>query len=162
MLWSFMGTFSNAVVRRRLAELNDPEGRVIDTRYYSDVIRWHWTETHRAEGSAAFASYAESLGLVRVRALPARVRTVVDTALRSDAGRTLPGHHLRRMAATSVRRLELLPIRVPEADVEHIPAILRERQDEAAQLRLRGAPGLGAIFRARAPAPDDPQSSGDG
>ena len=134
MLWSFTGTFSNAPVRRRLAELNDPEGRVIDTRYYSDVIRWHLSDTHRAEGSRSVRELRRVARTVRVRALPAWVSDVVDTPLRGDAGRTLPGHHLRRMAAAAVRRLELLLDQGSRSERPELPAILRERQDEAAQL----------------------------
>jgi Exostosin family len=134
MLWSFTGTFSNALVRRRLAELSDPDGRVINTQYYSDVIRWHLTDTHRAEGSAAFASYAESLGRSAFVLCP----------------RGYGPSSIRLFEAMQVGRCpviisdEWLPppfvdwsscsIRVPEAGVEDIPVILRERQDEAAQL----------------------------
>ena len=134
ILWSFMGTFSNAPVRRRLAEINDPDGLVRDTQYFSDVIRWHWAETHRVEGREAFASYAESLGRSAFVLCP----------------RGCGPASIRLFEALQVGRCpviisdEWLPppfvdwnsctIRVPEARVQELPAILRERHDEAAQL----------------------------
>jgi hypothetical protein len=134
ILWSFVGTFSNAPVRRRLAEINDPDGLVRDTQYFSDAIRWHWGEEHRAEGREAFASYAESLG---------RSAFVLCPRGRGPAS-------IRLFEALQVGRCpviisdEWLPppfvdwssctIRVPEARVQELPAILRERHDEAARL----------------------------
>jgi hypothetical protein len=134
ILWSFVGTLSNAPIRRRFAEINDPGGLVRDTQYFSDVIRWHWGETYRAEGREAFASYAESLGRSAFVLCP--------------RGRG-PGS-IRLFEALQVGRCpviisdEWLPppfvdwssctIRVPEARVQELPAILRERHDEAARL----------------------------
>jgi Exostosin family len=134
ILWSFMGTFSNAAIRRRLAELDDPEGRVIDTQHYSDVIRWHLEDTHRAEGRKAFATYAELLGQSAFVLCP----------------RGYGSSSIRLFEALQVGRCpviiadEWLPppfvdwescsIRVTEASVKDIPSILRQRQDEAAQL----------------------------
>ena len=134
MLWSFTGTVSNAPVRQRLAELNDPEGRVIDTRYYNDVIRWHFGDTHRADGRAAFASYAKSLGRSAFVLCP----------------RGYGASSIRLFEAMQVGRCPVIvsddwlpppfvdwsscSIRVPEANVQEIPAILRQRHDEAAQL----------------------------
>ena len=134
MLWSFTGTVSNAPVRQRLAELDDPEGRVVDTQYYNDVIRWHFSDTHRADGRAAFASYAESLGRSAFVLCP----------------RGYGPSSIRLFEAMQVGRCPVIvsddwlpppfvdwsscSIRVPEASVQEIPAILRQRQDEAAQL----------------------------
>ena len=134
MLWSFTGTFSTAPVRQRLAELDDPEGRVVDTQYYSDVIRWHFSDTHRSDGRAAFASYAESLGRSAFVLCP----------------RGYGPSSIRLFEAMQVGRCPVIisddwlpppfvdwsscSIRVPEASIEDIPAILRKRQDEAAKL----------------------------
>lgn len=136
MLWSFMGTFSNAAIRQRLAELDDSEGRAIDTQHFSDVVRWHLHDTHRAEGRKAFASYAELLGRSWFVLCP----------------RGYGSSSIRLFEALQVGRCpviisdEWLPppfvdwascaIRVPEGCIEDIPAILRERQHEAAQLGL--------------------------
>ena len=107
---------------------------MVDTQYYNDVIRWHFSDTHRSDGRAAFSSYAESLGRSAFVLCP------------RGYGPSL----IRLFEAMQVGRCPVIisdnwlpppfvdwstcSIRVPEASIEDIPAILRKRQGEAGKL----------------------------
>jgi hypothetical protein len=60
LLWSFMGTGSNAPVRQRLLELDDPEALVRDTQRFSDEVRWR--PAGDSDRRAAHAEYAQAIG----------------------------------------------------------------------------------------------------
>ena len=133
LLWSFMGTLSNAPVRRRLAAVDDPEAVVRDTQRFSDKIRWNQDPTN-PDRREAHRSYAEMLGRSLFVACP--------------RGRG-PGS-MRLYEAMQAERCpvivsdEWLPppfvdwgtcsIRVPEAHVRRLPEILRARRGEALEL----------------------------
>lgn len=138
LLWGFMGTLSNHRVRQQLAELSDTEAIVRDTQRFSDVIRWGWDSTYSAEGRKAFSDYAAILGRSSFVVCPRGVGT----------------GSIRLFEALQVGRCPVIvsdgwlppplvdwascSIRVPEADVVHLPAILRSRESEAEALGREG------------------------
>lgn len=134
VLWSFMGTLSNHPVRRRLRDVRDPDGLVLDTQHFSDVVRWGWRSSHRVEGREAFSTYATTVG-----------RSAFVLCPRGYGSSTI-----RLFEALQVGRCpvvisdEWLPppfvdwrscsITVPEGRILELPKILRERESEAASL----------------------------
>jgi len=133
-LWGFMGTLSNHPVRRRLRDVRDLDGFVLDTQHFSDVVRWGWQSSHRVEGREAFSTYASMLG-----------RSSFVLCPRGYGSSTI-----RLFEALQVGRCPVvisddwLPppfvdwsscsITVPEARILELPKILRERESEAASL----------------------------
>jgi hypothetical protein len=132
LLWSFVGTVSNAPVRAALAQLSDPDALVTDTQRFSDVLR------HRSRDDAdrrdAQAGYAASLGRSSFVVCP--------------RGRGLSS--MRIFEAMQVGRCPVIvsdgwleppfadwsacSIRIAESDVKSLPEILRARRDEASIL----------------------------
>jgi Exostosin family len=134
LLWSFVGTGTNHAVRRRLLELHDPRALVEDTRTWSEEVRWAWAGERRADGRAAFSGFASSLGRSKFVLCP----------------RGRGASSIRLFEAMQVGRCpvivsdEWLPppfvdwgscsLRVPEAAVAELPALLRGREGEAEEL----------------------------
>lgn len=146
LLWSFVGTTRNASVRYRVAALDDDRGLAVDTERFTDVVRWGWRTEWRDEAQAAFRFYAETI---------ARSKFVV-----CPRGRGLGS--MRLFEALQVGRCPVLiadqwlpppfvdweqcMIKVAEADVERIPAILREREDDAATLGVNARKAWDGYF----------------
>lgn len=134
LLWSFVGTVENAPIRERVLEFEDERGLAIDTKRWSDIVRWGWQREHHEEGQKNFRAYAQTLS---------RSKFIVCPRGRGPSS-------IRLFEALQVARCpvivsdEWLPppfvdwvrcsIQVPEEAIEHLPAILREREAEAEAL----------------------------
>lgn len=134
LLWSFVGTASNDPVRRRLFEIQDPDGLVQDTQRFSDTVRWGWQSTHRAEAREAFSHYATTLGRSAFVLCPrGRGASSIRLFESLQIGRCpvvisdewLPPPFVDWSACS---------IRVPESRVRDLPEILRERELDARAL----------------------------
>jgi hypothetical protein len=99
-LWSFIGTLSNHAARGRLRDVRDPDGLVLDTQHFSNVVRWAWQSSHRVQGREAFSTYATTLGESFVLC----PRGYGSSTIRSASGRPLSRGDLRRLAPTGFGR----------------------------------------------------------
>jgi hypothetical protein len=134
LLWSFMGTYENHPVRRRIGELVDPDGVVCDTRHFSDVVRWNWGSSHRDEGRQAFSDYAALLGRSSFVLCPrGRGASSIRLFEALQAGRC-PVVISDDWLPPPLVEWGSCSIRIPEGRVDQIPAILRERASDAVAL----------------------------
>jgi Exostosin family len=133
LLWSFVGTMSNAAVRRRLGEVADPESVVRNTQHFSDHVRWN-RDASNPERREAHRTYAETLGRSMFVACP-RGRGPGSMRLfeAMQAGRC-PVILSDDWLAPPFVDWSSCSIQVPEARVRELPAILRARTDDADRL----------------------------
>ena len=137
-LWSFVGSVSTCpAVRAPLVVLLDDRAFTLDTTEWLGRQRWLMDGPGRVERSKALARYAEGLHQAKFIACP----------------RGLGASSVRLFESMRVARCpvivadEWLPppfvdwdscsIRVAERDLNHLPAILREREGEAEALGRR-------------------------
>jgi hypothetical protein len=134
LLWSFLGTISNHPVRRPIMEIEDDRALVQDTQAWSDRVRWAWKDDFQKEGRAAFSDFATTLG---------RSSFVVSPRGRGASS-------IRLFEALQVGRCPVIisddwlapsgvswsscSIKIAESRVKDLPAVLREREGEAAAL----------------------------
>ena len=135
LLWSFVGTVSNAPVRQHLARVDDPQAVVRDTQQFSDEIRWNRDPTN-LDRLVAHRSYAELLGRSLFVACP-RGRGPGSMRLfeTMQVGRC-PVILADDWLPPPFVDWEACSVRIPERQVTSLPEILRTRRDEATQLGL--------------------------
>ena len=135
LLWSFVGSVATCpAVRGALVALGDERAHTVDTAGWNDHHRWQFEGPGRAGRSEALRSYAETLhrakfvvcprgeGLSSVR-LFETMRVGRCPVIVSDGWTPPP-----------LVDWESCAIRVAQRDVRHLPAMLREREHEAAAL----------------------------
>jgi hypothetical protein len=136
LLWSFMGTMSNHSVRQSIGGLDDSRGLIRDTQAWSDEIRWGWKSRFREEGRAAFKRYASTLGrsafVVCPRGRgPSSIR-IFESLQVGRAPVIISDEWLPPLFAD----WDSCSVRIPENQIANLPAILREREEEAETLGL--------------------------
>ena len=133
LLWSFIGTMSNAAVRKRLGEVADPESVVRNTQHFSNHVRWI-RDANNPERREAHRTYAKTLGRSMFVACP-RGRGPGSMRLfeAMQAGRC-PVILSDDWLAPPFIDWSSCSIQVPEARVRELPAILRARSDDADRL----------------------------
>ncbi len=158
LLWSFMGTASNHPVRKRLLELHDTRAIVKDTADWSARIRWAWKTRYCEESRQAFDLYAETLGRSTFIVCP-RGRGPASIRLfeAMQAGRA-PVIVSDEWLPPPFVDWDACSVRVAEDATADLPAILREREDEAAELGRRVPAVVGGVLLARAAARNPDQS----
>jgi hypothetical protein len=135
LLWSFVGTVENAPdVRGALIRLGDERAFAVDTQRWSETIRWAWQGAHRSEADEAFDLYVDSVqrakfvvcprgaGLSSIRLFEAMEAARCPVIVSDD---WLPPPFVEWAGCS---------ISIPEDRICELPAILREREDEAAAL----------------------------
>ena len=135
LLWSFVGSVATCpAVRGPLVALADERALAVDTADWNRHHRWQFDGSGRAGRSEAMRSYAETLhrakfvvcprgeGLSSVRLFEA-MRVGKCPVIVSDG-----------WAAPPFVDWESCAIRVAQRDLRHLPAILREREGDAAAL----------------------------
>ena len=151
LLWSFIGSSATRpALREPILALGDDRSVASDSRRWHEEVRWRWysSSSHQREAEQIFASYAETM--VRSKFIvcprgvgPGSVR--VFEALRMGrcpvilSDEWTPPPHVDWDACA---------LRVAEADVRRLPAILRERETDSASL---GAAARAAWERFYAP-----------
>jgi hypothetical protein len=137
-LWSFVGTSSTCpAVRGPLLALQDERALRLDTEAWKVRYRWQLEGPGRAERSRALASYAETLHQAKFVACP---RGLGASSVRLfEAMRTgrCPVVVSDDWLPPPFVDWEPCAIRIPERDLGKLPAILREREQDAATLGLR-------------------------
>ncbi len=137
LLWSFVGTVRTCpTVRGAVTALTDPRSFTLDTSDWDARVRWAWDRDLADEGRKAFATYSESLRRSKFVVCP----------------RGLGASSMRLFEAMQAGRCpvvvsdEWMPppfvdwsrcsLRVAEADLPNLPALLRAAESSAAD---RGA-----------------------
>ena len=153
LLWSFIGTMSNAAVRKRLGEVADPESVVRNTQHFSNHVRWI-RDANNPERREAHRTYAKTLGRSMFVACP-RGRGPGSMRLfeAMQAGRC-PVILSDDWLAPPFIDWSSCSIQVPEARVRELPGDPPRPQRRRRPTWPSRPRSLGGILLTGAPAPD--------
>jgi hypothetical protein len=154
-LWSFVGSIDTwPKVRAPLVALNDDRALTVDTAAWNRHHRWQFDGPGRDDRRRALASYVETLhqakfivcprgsGLSSVRMFEA-MRVGKCPVIVSDG-----------WLAPPLVDWESCSIQIPEKALSHLPAVLREREEDAAELGPACPPRVGGALLAKRDAGD--------
>jgi hypothetical protein len=134
LLWSFVGTAENAPVRAQVMALRDERGLTEDTKRWSDTTRWRWQTDRKVEGAESFRSYAAALQRSKFVLCPrGRGPSSIRLFEALQVGRC-PVILSDDWLPPAFVAWDTCSIQIPEAEVNQLPAILREREEDAEQL----------------------------
>jgi hypothetical protein len=137
-LWSFVGTVSTwPSVRGPLLALQDDRALRLDTEAWSVRYRWQLEGPGRAERSRALTSYAETLHQAQFVACPRGLGASSVRLFEAMRAGRCPVVISDEWMPPPFVDWESCTIRIPESHLGDLPAVLREREQDAAALGVR-------------------------
>jgi hypothetical protein len=139
-LWSFVGSVASCpAVRGPLLALPDERALTRDTTRDTAEWsrRWQFEGPDRAERSRVLSSYAETLHQTKFVVCPRGVGLSSVRLFEAMRVGKCPVIVSDDWLAPPFVEWESCAIRIPERDLRHLPAVLREREKDAVALGLR-------------------------
>ena len=134
-LWSFVGSVATCpAVRGELLQLADERALAIDTADWNSHHRWQFDGPGRAGRSQALSSYAETLHRAKFVVCPRGEGVSSVRLFETMRVGKCPVIVSDGWTAPPFVDWESCTIRVAERDLRHLPALLSEREQDAARL----------------------------
>jgi hypothetical protein len=138
LLWSFVGSVaSRPVLRGALLALEDDRGLAYDSSSWNLVVRWQAGESEfRAEAAALFADYAATLARSKFVLCPRGVGASSVRIFEAMRLGRVPVIISDDWTPSMFADWAACSLQIAEREIAAVPAILREREAEAASLGL--------------------------
>lgn len=137
-LWTFVGSVdTRPAVRVPLINIHDERALVMDTALWNRQHRWQFDGPGSAERRRAITAYADTLHQAKFIVCPRGTGPSSVRLFEAMRVGRCPVIVSDQWLAPPFVDWESCAIRVAERDLRHIPAVLREREQEAAELGLR-------------------------
>jgi glycosyltransferase involved in cell wall biosynthesis len=137
-LWSFVGSVSTwPAVRGPLLALEDDRALKLNTADWREHHRWQLDGPRRTERSNALANYAETLHKAKFVVCPRGIGASSARLFEAMRVGRCPVIVSDDWLPPPFVDWESCAIRIPESEMHHLPAMLREREQDATVLGLR-------------------------